>query len=87
MDMAKIKTRLEDEKLELANKIGMMRTRVLSEKLLLASEKFYCESHLIRVEISRSNGTEFFAVYKIESVDTTGAENLRVHPNTCKGIY
>ena len=62
----------------LADKIESLRNRPLAEKLSIASEKFYIESRLVKIEILRGHGKEFFAVYRVESVDTNGAENLQL---------
>ena len=62
----------------LEEKIESLRNKALAEKLSIASEKLYCESRLIKIEILRGEGREFFAVYRVESVDVNGAENLQL---------
>ena len=62
----------------LASKIEYLRNKVLAEKLTVASEKLYFESRLVKIEILRAGGREFFAAYKIESADVNGAENLQL---------
>ena len=62
----------------LAEKIETLRNKALAEKLLIASERLYFESRLVKIEILRAGGREFFAAYKIESVDVNGAENLQL---------
>lgn len=62
----------------LAEKIESLRNKALAEKHPIASEKLYFESRLVKIEILRAGGREFFAVYRVESVDINGAENLQL---------
>ena len=62
----------------LIEKIESLRNKVLAEKLSVASERLYFESRLVKIEILRAGGREFFAVYRVESVDINGAENLQL---------
>ena len=62
----------------LAEKIETLRNKVLAEKLPIASEKLCFESRLVKIEMLRAGGREFFAVYRVESVDVNGAENLQL---------
>ena len=72
------KARLNNEKIELAGKIEILRARALAEKLPLVSEKLFISAQLARMEILRGGGREFFALYKIESTDRNGAEKLQL---------
>ena len=70
----------------LAEKIEALRNKVLAEKLPIASEKLYFESRLVKIEILRGQGKEFFAVYRVESVDVNGAENLQLCAMISSGL-
>lgn len=67
------KARLENEKIELAGKIEVLRARALAENLPLVSEKIIY-ARTARIEIIRGGGREFFALYAIHGVDNCGAE-------------
>ena len=62
----------------LAEKIETLRNKALAGKLPIASERLSIESRLVKIEILRAGGREFFAVYRVESVDVNGAENLQL---------
>ena len=63
----------------LSEKIESLRNKALAEKLSIASERLYFESRLIKIEILRAGGREFFALYHVESVGQDGAENLQLY--------
>ena len=70
----------------LAEKIEALRNKVLAEKLPIASERLFFESHLIKIEILRAGGREFFALYRVESVGQDGAENLQLYAMIICGL-
>ena len=62
----------------LAEKIETLRNKALAEKHPIVSERLYIECRLVKIEILRAGGREFFAVYHVESVGQDGAENLQL---------